>query len=208
MLTAGSMRTLFNFISLHEYTHHVLGHLDGSSCRAEFAYGSGRLEGYKRQPQEIVADGYAAYYALENLFNSAERQHIISMLTIEALTNEQQDAIIFVCLVASVVGFMFSSPPEDPELNVFEHEHPLTMARLSFFAERCRVWCQQSREPLEGLFASGRVTLLMRTVAQTILDPTNADGWQEQELYLLSPDGIEYKAILHKSVVAEVAIRS
>lgn len=209
MLTVVLMRTLLFFVVLHEYTHHVHGHVGDSGVRPEFAYGSGRLDGYTSQPREIDADGYAAYYVLENILNSDERKFLVGVLGLDAASFEEQDNVLFLCFLAVVVGFLFSFEPEDPALNVWEHDHPLAIARLGFFAERCKVWCsQQSRGHLVTLFDQDhRARWVMNVAARTIQQPSQAAIWSDQARYLRSSGGLEYRRTLGSLFSAVVTAR-
>lgn len=72
------------FIVLHEWTHVVHGHVRNADDAGFANEVLGRTDGnIATQARESDADGYAAYYMLENVINGQERAHVVSVLAMD-----------------------------------------------------------------------------------------------------------------------------
>ena len=121
-------RALLFFITSHEYTHHVHGHLAIRKVLPAFydeietRCVNGSLED---QVLEIDADGYAAYLVLNNLISNKERIHAVSVLGIEQQPSSAQDEILLFCFVMAVGGFFFTYTPHlIDSSNIYLCDHP------------------------------------------------------------------------------------
>jgi hypothetical protein len=102
------------FIVLHEYTHVVHGTAPIAGD-AEFAAEVGETgDGdVVKQVREADADGYAAYYMLQNVIAGEERAHIVSVIAADGKSEAVQDELLLCCFVIAVAAYLLTREPQE-----------------------------------------------------------------------------------------------
>lgn len=165
----------------HEWSHHVRGHISRRSRQGiwveEIRVGSatGSME---TQSLEADADGYAAYFGLAHLIDSAEgRNHVVGLLNLEHAPHTFQDQVLFSCFLAAFAGWVFVLPPPSLEKeNLSGMSHPPQASRLYFLMQNAVMWCAQNRPVLAKWMTVDRFQRLMAAVANTLW---GGERWDE-----------------------------
>ena len=200
--------TQLSFVVVHEYTHHVHGHLVKRKSDAVFSSeildgrGSGDLEG---QAKEIDADGYAVYYVLAHLIAGNRRQQALGLLGLDKQKENVQDEVLFSSFVIAVGAFLFArSPSSVDSARIYELTHPPQAARMNFILHFAVNWCKQNRPHLEAYMTLTRFQMLMGAVATATWGMNGGADWSAQTAFLQSDDGARYISKLDECVKAHI----
>jgi hypothetical protein len=180
-------RTAFRFVAMHEWTHHVHGHVEKEG--RPFSESSDETASLEKQLWELDADDEATYYTLENLYN---HQWALDMLQINDAPQDVQDELLASCFVvgAGAVMFPLSSGPAFDAAKIFNHQHPPHAARMIFLMHQANRW-RSRRRPESGWIPAERFRALMEGVARVAFE-TNPAAWDEQMTFLISEAGLAY----------------
>jgi hypothetical protein len=182
------------FIVLHEYTHVVHGTAP-IGADAEFANevnetGNGSVE---KQVREADADGYAAYYMLQNVIAGDERAHILSVIGADGKSESVQDELLLCCFVIAVAAYLLTREPQKlTGDSVYALTHPPQAFRMSLLMNHVRSWCRQNRDALHDWLTA---QLFQKLVNQTGMARWGMHGvrvWAEQIAFLKTETGLEY----------------
>jgi hypothetical protein len=195
------------FVVLHEFTHVVHGHVpqqafDGFSNEV-LVRGLGSLQ---HQARESDADGYAVYFMLANVIDSAhERAHLLGILRQTDKPIETQDQVLVWLFVAAVGAFFFTRTPQDLSVNdPYTLTHPPQAARMNLVMKAVQAWCVQNRPQLVDWLTRQRFQDLMRAVAAAIREMNGDRDWSEQVRFLQTPAGAAYFRRLDDALIEEV----
>jgi hypothetical protein len=197
MLHVVLFRLILIFVVSHEWSHHVRGHVSRQSRQGiwveEIRVGSATAS-METQSLEADADGYAAYFGLAHLIDSAEgRIHVVRLLNVENAPRPFQDQVLFSCFLAAFAGFVFVLPtPSLEKENLSRLTHPPQAARLHFLMQHAVMWCTQNRPLLAMWMTVDRFQRLMAAVASGLWAGERWNAWTAQVAFLLSADGAEY----------------
>jgi len=195
-------RTMLSFVVLHEWTHHIHGHVGlrglGSVHFDEILDGaqSGDLES---QALEVDADGYAVHLVLNNLIaGSARASAVTTFLQLEVEPVSVQDEVLLACFVVAVGAFLYIRQPVTVNsTNIYTLTHPPQAERMNFVMTQAMRWCQPSRPGLAAWMTLDRFQKLMRGVAEASRGDSGGINWAAQTAFLMSPDGLEYNRKLN-----------
>lgn len=208
-LHAMLFQNLWSFVAAHEYAHIVHGHVfERGETGVSFneITDLGEVGDMEQQVMELDADGYGGvYHVLSNFFRDEVRHNSLTLLHLVESSPEVQDQVLFSVFVVAVGGFLFARPPVDVKSNVYKLTHPPQLARLNYVMEGAIAWCKQNRPALAGWMTPDRFRMLMRPVAETIWGTDGGLRWQEQIIFLESPEGKEYVRQLGESLKRYVA---
>jgi hypothetical protein len=102
-------RTAVVFVVMHEYAHHLHGHvvsLEREYIPLNEVVDDGPIGDLIEQTFEADADAFAAHSGMTNLISGAARPLAVSMLGIEALPEGIQDEVLFSCFAVAVGTFL------------------------------------------------------------------------------------------------------
>lgn len=192
-------RMQLNFVTAHEYTHHVHGHTADSTLESRFANeidssaDNGELD---VQVLEIDADAYGTFHVLSNLF-ADERAFAINMLELEAMLPARQDQTLLACFVLAVGTFLFVRPTKvlTPE-NVRTLSHPPQAARMDFIMRTAISWCRQHRPVLTDWMSPDIFDKIISTLAYVTPGADGGQGWAAQTAFLQAEIGDAYMKTL------------
>lgn len=200
--------TQLAFAVVHEYTHHVHGHLVGKYLDQAFSdeiiddSGGGDLES---QAREVDADCYATYYVLNHLVKGSRRQHALCLLSLENGAGNAQDEVLFSSFLIAVGAFLFCRPPSGVDrAKIHKLTHPPQAARMNFIMHSAISWCKQNKPELENYMTRDRFQKLMHAVAVATWGMNGGDDWSIQTQFLLSNEGAAYIANLDALVKAHI----
>jgi N6-adenosine-specific RNA methylase IME4 len=190
------------FIVLHEYAHVVHGHIHEHDEDAVFADEVRDVEGtFEQQVRETDADGYAAYFALANIFVGIERAHLLSVLGQTDKPTDMQDKVLLSCFVVATATYYttatasaFANREERRAYSsdtVCTFTHPPQVARMNVMMRNVNTWCIQNDTGLDNWMTSDRLAMLMRMVSAATLNDVGHD-WFDQIAFLRSDDGVAY----------------
>jgi hypothetical protein len=195
------------FIVLHEYTHVVHGTAP-VGADAEFANevnetGDGN---FAKQVREADADGYAAYYMLQNLIAGEERVHIVSVIAADGKPEAVQDELLLCCFIIAVAAYLQTREPQELTAeSARTFSHPPQAFRMSLLMNHARSWCRQNRQALHNWLTA---PMFQRLVTQTGMAMWGVHGvqrWAEQIAFLKTDLGRDYagrvEAELHEFVL-------
>jgi hypothetical protein len=193
-------RTMLSFLVLHEYTHHVHGHLDPRGSEPVFLDEildfdqPGDLE---QQALEVDADGYAVYLVLNNLILGSARSSALIFLKLDAEPESVQDEVLFSCFVVAVGACLYVRPPAVVNsTKIYTLTHPPQAERMNRLMQQAMRWCQQVRVDLVTWMTLPRFQRLMTTAAEATLGESGGINWAAQTAFLMSRDGREYARML------------
>jgi hypothetical protein len=201
-------RTLLFFVVMHEWTHHVHGHVCPPSSESIFY--SEILEGnqpggLEDQAREADADAYAAYYVLGGLITGVTRTPAIGLLNLGAEPASIQDEVLFSSFVVAVGAYLFVRPtPALDKASIYKLTHPPQAARMNCLMNQALRWCSKNRPALEAWMTPEQFQMLMSIVARAAVEISGSSSWKAQAEFLQSKDGIEYLGRLDDSVKAHI----
>jgi hypothetical protein len=190
-------RTAFRFVAMHEWTHHVHGHVDKEgSPFSEISDEPGSLE---KQIWELDADEGAMYQTLESLYNHG---WALNILQLNDAPQDVQDEFLASCFVvgAGAVMFPLSSGPAFDATKIFDDQHPPHAARMIFLMHQANRW-RSYRRPQSGWIPLERFKSLMEGVMRAAFE-TNPSAWDEQTTFLVSEAGLAYMRQLDDAFAA------
>lgn len=186
------------FIVMHEWTHHVHGHVCPEGVETIFPneiMDSGCNGNMKIQIEEIAADGYSVYYMLTFLINGGGRSWL-TLLKLDAEQASVQDEVLFALIVVAVGAYLFVRPaPDLNRIDIYKETHPPQVARMSFIIEEAFRWCRKNRPALEA-WMKGRFLNYINAVVEVTLDKNGAQVWGDQMAFLESEEGAKYVSAL------------
>lgn len=196
------------FVVVHEYTHHVHGHLLRRGSDPVFvseildSRDSGNLEG---QAREVDADGYAVYHVLADLIDGNRRKQALGLLRLEEQKDSVQDEALFSSFVVAVGAFLFARAPSTVDnAKIYQLTHPPQAARMNFILHFAINWCGQNRLGLEAYMTKDRFQILMRAVATATWGLNGGADWSAQTAFLQSDAGSRYISKLDQCVKAHI----
>jgi hypothetical protein len=200
--------TQLGFVVVHEYTHHVHGHLARSRSDTVFPneiLGARDSSNLERQAQEVDADGYAVYHVMADLIDGNRRHQALSLLGLEEQKDSMQDEVLFSSFVVAVGAFLFTRPPSTVDsAGIYQLTHPPQAARMNFILHFAISWCRQNRPRLEAHMTRERFQSLMTAVATTTWGMNGGADWSAQTVFLQSDDGSRYISKLDHCVKAHI----
>lgn len=212
-LQAQLLRLQLSFIVGHEWAHHVFGHTvttataigsTGPTFVDEVVVTANRGD-LRSQTQEVVADGYSAYYLLQNLIVGDERPRAVGLLEAGAATEAAQDSILLSCFVVAIAGFMFVRRPQElTALTAYTMTHPAQALRLRLLLESAKLWSVGYRPNLTEQISPERFRPIMRAIALATWGMNGGTDWSDQIAFLVSDNGDEYARRLIDSRNASV----
>ena len=192
------------FITLHEFTHVVHGHVRRATVDHGFADEIilrvvGNLES---QAREADADGYAVYYMLANIVDSEhERGHLLNILVQQNEPIERQDQILISWLIVALAAYFCAAPPQAiTQQTIYQRTHPPQAPRMASIMTAIRTWCRQNRVGLVEWLSAPRFQQLLRSVATAMWDMSGHREWSQQIEFLRSPEGRSYQAALDEQL--------
>ena len=195
-------RTMLSFVVLHEWTHHVHGHvgLRGlGSVHFEEILDGGQTGDLESQALEVDADGYAVHLILNNLIAGyARASAVTTFLKLDEEPVSFQNEVLFSCFVVAVGAFLYiRRPVAVNSTNVYTLTHPPQAERMNSLMTQAMRWCQPSRVGLAAWMTLDRFQGLMRSAAEATLGDSGGMNWAAQTAFLTSPDGHEYNRKLN-----------
>jgi hypothetical protein len=192
-------RLQLNFVTTHEYTHHVHGHTGGSSLDSRFASEINSIEencDMETQVFELDADAYGAYHVLANLY-AAERAYAAELLGFDGRAPDREDQKLLGCFVLAVGIFLFVRPSTvlTPE-NIYTLCHPAQATRMDFIMRSAVSWCRIHRPALAEWMSPDVFDRIMSTVAAVMPGADGGQGWAAQTRFLQTDLGDAYMKAL------------
>jgi len=189
-------RVAMFFVVLHEWTHHVHGHL-ASAGEPIFPYevlDESQIGGLEDQVLEADADGYAVFYVLANLIGGLARSTAVELLGLSAELEVSQDGVLFSCFVVAVGAFLFVGAPVDVDsTKVYKLTHPPQALRFSSIMQWAMSWCTHNRPGLDEAWMGLHLFQpLMDAVAEATWDLNGGRHWRGQVQFLRSDEGVQY----------------
>jgi hypothetical protein len=202
-------RLQLNFVTTHEYTHHVHGHTVGSTIDSRFAneIDSGAADcDIETQVSEIDADIYGMYHVLSNLFGD-ERAFAIELLNLQDAPADRRDKVLLACVVLAVGTFLFVRPTMVPTLeNCYRLCHPPQAARMDFIVRIAVQWCRNNnQQELADWMTPEVFERIMNAGASVTAGADAAQRWAQQTIFLQSEDGKTYLGTLRNELNGYIA---
>jgi hypothetical protein len=192
------LKILLYFVVSHEYTHIVHGHplseVTDSEPINEILM-DGRAWSLDEQTLEADADSYAIYHIMSNWIEGVERSPTISSLAMDAAFTNDQDVLLFGCIVVAIGAYFVLHPvPQLDAKNVYELRHPPHPVRLNLLMETAIGWCKQNRPGLEDYMTPQRFDSLLSIVANLVweFDDHKIQDWRSQISFLKTHGGASY----------------
>jgi hypothetical protein len=194
------------FITLHEWTHIVHGHVrnpDATGFAKEIVLSEdGNID---RQARESDADGYAAYHMLENIINGHERAHIVSVLAMSDKPSGVQEQLLLCCFIVAVAAFLFTCEPQRLTAETAHtFHHPPQALRMNLLMKNVKMWCYQNRQALDEWLTPEPFKRLMNLVAAATWGMNGGSDWSEQIAFLTSPEGRAYAEKVELTLTEQV----
>jgi hypothetical protein len=194
-LHAVLFRLQLNFVTTHEYTHHVHGHTGESSLDSRFASEINSNDencDMETQVFELDADTYGIYQVLANLYN-AERAYAAELLGFDGSAPDREDKKLFACFVLAVGSFLFvrRSTVLTPE-NIHRLCHPAQATRMDFIMRQAVSWCRIYRPAVAEWMNPDVFDQIMSTVAVVMPGADGGQGWAAQTRFLQAEVGDAY----------------
>jgi hypothetical protein len=181
---------LVAFIVLHEWAHHVHGHVPETVFLNEIL-DSGCNGNMERQIEEIAADSYSVCRVLSFLINGDGRSWL-TLLKLDAEQANVQDEVLFALVVVAVGAYLFFCPvPDLKRIDIYKIEHPPQVARMSFIIKEAFRWCEQMRPELEAWMRE-RFRNFMNAAVEATLKKSGAQVWEDQLVFFESEEGNKY----------------
>ena len=182
------------FIVLHEYTHIVHGTAP-IGADAEFANevnetGDGDLE---KQVREADADGYAAYYMLQNVIAGEERRTSFSVIAADGKPEAVQDELLLSCFIIAVAAYLQTREPQELTTESARTlTHPPQALRMSLLMNHARSWCRQNRQALHNWLTAPMFQKLVNQTGMAMWGVHGVERWADQIAFLITDPGREY----------------
>ena len=198
------LKILIFFVVSHEYTHIVHGHPLSEATDSQpinEVLLENRVGSLDEQTMEADADSYAIYHIMENWIRGVERSPSISLLKMDGASMDDQDELLFACIVVAIGAYFVLHPvPQLDAKNVYCFKHPPHPVRLDSLMETAIGWCQQNRPGLEGRMRPERFNSLLSIVAGLVweFDELKRQHWKSQVAFLKTPEGASYVADLRR----------
>lgn len=203
-LGAVLLKILIFFVVSHEYTHIVHGHPLSEATDSQpinEVTMDGRAGSLDEQILEADADSYAIYHIMENWIRGVERSPSISLLKMNSTLAEDQDELLFACIVVAIGAYFVLRPvPQLDAKKVYTLRHPPHPVRLNSLMETAIGWCKQNRSGLEDRMRPERFNSLLSIVAGLVweFDELKTQNWKSQVAFLQTRDGASYVAELRR----------
>jgi hypothetical protein len=201
-------RTTLFFVVLHEWTHHIHGHVrrrGSDSALFNEILDDAETGGLEMQAEEADSDFNAAYYVLDSLIVGPVRVPAVTLLGLDGEPVDVQDEVLVSCFIVAVGAFLFVRPPAVVNRDcVYKNDHPPQAARMLLLIYDGIAWCKRQRPGLEARLAPDCFHKLMDAVAQVTWGVEGGIGWAAQATFLLSPGGLEYLRQLDEHRAAHV----
>lgn len=198
------LKILLYFVVSHEYTHIVHGHPLSEATDSgpiNEVLPDGRIASLDEQTLEADADSYAIYHIMWNWIRGVERSPTISSLAMGIATENDQDALLFGCIVVAIGAYFVLRPvPELNAKNVYELRHPPHPVRLDSLMQTAVAWCRQNRPGLEDSMKPEQFNSLLSIAAGLVweYDELRTQNWKSQVAFLQTRDGVSYIAELRR----------
>lgn len=198
------LKIVLFFVVSHEYTHIVHGHPLSEVTDSEplnEVLTDGRAASLDEQTLEADADSYAIYHIMWNWIGGVERSPTLSSLAMDAASTNDQDALLFGCIVVAIGAYFVLRPvPQLDAKNVYELQHPPHPVRLNSLMETAIGWCRQNRSGLEDSMKPERFNSLLSIVAGLVweFDELKTQNWKSQIAFLQTRDGATYVTELRR----------
>lgn len=157
----------------------------------------------KTQIQEVVADGYAVYHVLANLFDGSARTWVTALGLDEAATDVQDQILLSLVVLVVCTSFWVLRPLRKVDRNsIYRTEHPPQVARVDCIMQEVVNWCEQNRPGLHASIPPSRFQALMNASIQATLGMSGAQLCGEQGAFFRTEEGLKYRAALSDGVNA------
>jgi hypothetical protein len=183
-----------SFLTLHEFAHHILGHVGAGSSEGAFSIWTEALDKAKttaleRQAQELHADSLAVWYLLNHQFRAQDS--VPGMLRLDRTISD--DELLGLFLVA-VTAFFESSPAAAAnETDVYTLGHPPRDLRMaSYVRDWIEGWCGENRPGLKVWLTDD---CLQHYMIAAMFAVSGADAVKrriEEMNFLRTPEGQKY----------------
>jgi hypothetical protein len=194
------------FLVLHEWTHHVHGHLPHLETGFfEEIMTSGNVGNLKSQAFEIDADGYAVYFALSHLMNGPRREQAINLLACEHAQPDMQDRVLFLSFVMAIGAMLLVLSPRSFDFSkCYTLTHPFPAVRMDWIMRRASNWCEQNDKATLVPMSQSTFQALMVVVEKASSQVSPANDWREQGEFMKSPFSSGYRRELMAFVRGQV----
>ncbi len=182
------------FIVLHEYTHVVHGTApigeDANFANEVNEAGDGNVD---KQVREADADGYAAYYMLQNVIAGEERAHIVSVIAADGKSEAAQDELLLCCFIIAVAAYLQTREPQELTAeSAYTFTHPPQAFRMSLLMNHARSWCGQNRQALHNWLTAEMFQKLVNQTGMAMWGVHGVQRWAEQIAFLETDRGRDY----------------
>jgi hypothetical protein len=196
------------FIVLHEYTHVVHGTApigaDAELANEVNATGDGNVD---KQVREADADGYAAYYMLQNVIAGEERAHMVSVLAANRKPEAVQDELLLCCFIVAIAAYLQTREPQALTVeSAYALTHPPQALRMSLLMNHARSWCRQNRQALHTWLTPEIFLKLVNQTGMAMWGVHGVQRWAEQIAFLRTDPGRDY-ALRVESELREFVLR-
>ena len=120
--------TQFAFIVSHEFAHHDRGHFRSRHSKTELweeVQAAGVLGSLEQQAQEVDADGWAVYLALNHLVKGQRRDMTRGLLGLQAAPDDSFEKVLISSLIIAVAAVLLVFPPTVfDERTLYRLKHP------------------------------------------------------------------------------------
>ena len=142
---------------------------------------------------EVDADGYVPKMMLQNLFSSNG-----SALAKHLQTELPEPEFIMTYLLLSLGSVFYALGPRRFSPDRVEHcDHPPALMRMNVFMADIEGWCSENQPSLVNWGTLEKFQAIMETVASATDAESTRAVWDEQGVFLTSPEGIAYKNRLY-----------
>ena len=187
-------RIAFRFVTLHEWTHHVHGHVGDGPIPFNEVPEADEHASLQRQVLELDADGYAAHHTLKGLYRHGWA--VDRLLCMGAVPQAIQDDILFSCFVLGTGAIMFplSAGTKFDTEDLYRDPHPPQAGRMQFLLYQANQW-RARHWPTGGVWMAPE---RFRTLISAVVEVANGvrgfapSAWNDQNQFLVSPQGIAY----------------
>ncbi len=185
------------FLVLHEWTHHVHGHLSSLAPGTGFfeeIVTNGDVGNLKSQAFEIDADGYAVYFALSHLMNGPRRKQAISLLACEHAHPDMQDGVLFLSFIIAIGAMLFVLSPASFDFSkCYTQTHPFPAVRMDWIMRHASNWCAENDKARLVPMVQRTFQALMVIVEKASSQVSPANDWREQGEFMKSPFSSGYR---------------
>jgi hypothetical protein len=151
----------------------------------------GRKGTLKDQAFELDADGYATYNLLAHLLRGPRRAGAIDLLNIAHESEETQDRALTWSVVSALYAFLMAlTLTSSVSVDLHSATHPPQALRLRWIVRNIAGWIWQNKPSLAAYMTNERFMAGLNLLADDY-DEGDVD-WDEQMLFLRSPEGKDY----------------